>query len=234
MFASVPHGLLRDDVKARFQNIFIDQATSSYLLLCMGMGLVAFLLPVVLVAAGGYQGHFSISYFYHVSDLTRNLLVGALWAIGVFLFLFHGLSKLENWLLNAAGCFGISVAMNPMAPQQCGAAGGSHLHEASALLFFLCLAIVAIFLAKDRIACIDNPAIRWRFAAAYNLTGAAMIAMPATVYATHLASDRGCATHWLFWVETCGIWSFAAFWFVKTLEYRLLLGARWVAPGAVR
>src|SRR5438445_11133004 len=100
--------------KKRFQELFASQAVKSYVYLSLGMGLVAAALPLALVVAGGYRGHFSISTFYHVSDLSRNIMVGCLWAEGVFLILFHGLSKAENWILNVAGLAAISVAMEPM------------------------------------------------------------------------------------------------------------------------
>src|SRR3954453_16528296 len=87
--------------KRHYQNAFVVQAVRSYLFLSFGMGLVALVLPIALVGLGGYQGHYSISYFYHVvPGPTRDILVGSLWAIGVFLFLFQGLSPVENWLLN--------------------------------------------------------------------------------------------------------------------------------------
>lgn len=213
--------LLPWENKKHFQEIFSAQAVRSYVLLSFGMGVVAFLLPIVLPIAGGYQGHYSISYFYHVSDLTRNILVGALWATGVFLILFHGLSKRENWLLNIAGIAAISVAMNPMPDNQ----GNNDLtlHAASAILFFACIAIVAVFLSKERIKYIVYPPKRRRFAAAYDAAGVAMIAMPVAVAAIHFLGGTKEESHWIYWIEAFGIWSFAAYWFVKTFEYCLLL-----------
>ena len=136
-----------------FQKIFTRQAVGSYIFLSFGMGTIALLLPILLLLAGGYAGHYSISYFYHVSDLCRNILVGCLWATGAFLILFHGLSDLENWILRVAGIAGISVAMNPMAPDQCPVAKSATpgLHAVSAIVFFLCIAFVAVVLAKERL-----------------------------------------------------------------------------------
>jgi exosortase/archaeosortase len=226
--------------KKRFQQLFSAQAVKSYLYLSLGMGAVAFLLPIALVFAGGYRGHFSISFFYHVSDLTRNILVGALWAEGVFLFLFHGLSRLENWLLNVAGIAAISVAMNPVPVGQCAPGPAFTLHAASAIVFFVCLAIVAVALSKGRIKYIIYPPKRRRFARAYELAGVAMIAMPLAVAAIHFFGRRECENHWVFWIESFGIWAFAAYWFVKTAEYKLLLriklrpGRRRAAPPRLR
>ncbi|MFL6726028.1 MAG: hypothetical protein ACJ8FS_05895 [Sphingomicrobium sp.] len=215
--------LLNWEDKKRFQALFAAQAVKSYVYLSLGMGLVAALLPVALVVAGGYDGHYSISTFYHVSDLTRNIMVGCLWAEGVFLILFHGLSKLENWILNVAGLAAISVAMNPMPIDQCGAGPAITLHAASAILFFLCLATVAVGLSKGRTKYIIYPPKRRRFEIAYDAAGVLMIAMPLGVAAMHFLGRTGCESHWIFWIETFGIWAFAAYWIVKFTEYRLLL-----------
>jgi hypothetical protein len=215
--------LLNWEDKKRFQALFAAQAVKSYVYLSLGMGIVAAALPLLLVVAGGYGGHYSISTFYHVSDLTRNIMVGCLCAEGVFLILFHGLSKLENWILNIAGVAAISVAMNPMPVDQCGPGPAITLHAASAIVFFACLAAVAVFLSKGRTKYIIYPPKRRRFDIAYDLAGAAMIAMPVGVAAMHFIGRGTCESHWIFWIETLGIWAFAAYWLVKFTEYRLLL-----------
>jgi hypothetical protein len=215
--------LLPWEDKKRFQQLFATQAVKSYVYLSLGMGLVAAALPVALVAAGGYEGHFSISTFYHVSDLTRNIMVGCLWAEGVFLILFHGLSKAENWLLNIAGLAGISVAMNPMPVEQCAPGPAITPHAASAILFFLCLATVAVAFSKGRTQYIIYPPKRRRFELAYGVAGVLMIGLPLIVVAMHFLGKTGCENHWIFWIEAFGIWAFAAYWFVKFTEYRLLL-----------
>ena len=230
--ASLPEGqntqLLPWEDKQLFQKLFSKQAMRSYLYLSLGMGIVAFLLPIALVVSSGYEGHYSISYFYHVGDLSRNILVGCLWATGVFLFLFQGFSRWENWILNLAGVAAIFVAMFPMPAAQCGD-GGFTFHALSAVTFFLCLAVVAIGFSKTRIQFIIYPRKRRLFKRAYNLAGAAMIAMPAAVVALYFLGGRKCETHWIFWVELFGIWAFAFYWFVKTIEYKTLLGVRWFA-----
>jgi len=216
--------MLPREEKQCFQRILTRQAIRSYLFLSLGIGLVALALPVALVAFGGYDGHYSISYFYHAGETTRNILVGSLWATGVFLLLYHGLSDLENWLLNIAGVAAISVAMNPMNAQQC--SKGISIHGASAGLFFVCLAIVAVALSKGRVKHIQHRAKRRWFKRAYTIAGGAMIAMPAIVWGLHYLGGGKCESHWIFWIECFGIWAFAAYWFVKTYEFRVLLGAR--------
>ena len=60
--------------------------------------------------------------------------------------------------------------------------------------------------------------MRRRSKVAYNLAATLMIMMPATVVAIHKISRHVCHTSTIFWCETLGIWSFALYWFVKTLE----------------
>jgi len=222
--------VLKWEDKRKFQKIFTAQAIKSHLLLSFGMGVVALLLPVLLVIAGHYEGHYSISFFYHVNDASRNILVGSLCATGVFLFLFQGLSNWENRILNLAGVAAISVAMNPTGKHQGGGDAFPSLHVASAVLFFVCLAIVAVVFAKGRLDYIIYPPKRRRFKLAYNVAGFLMIAMPAAVAVVHfLAPSSEGNEHWIFWIECFGIWAFSYFWFVKTWEYRTLLRIRWPA-----
>jgi ABC-type spermidine/putrescine transport system permease subunit II len=214
-----PRDLLRSDDKRHYQRIFETQAARSYLYLSLGIGLIAVLLPVLLVIFGGYRAHDSISSFYHDTvGPTRDIMVGSLCAVGVFLFLFHGLSRLENWLLNIAGIAIIAVALIP-SPGNTNY-GSTLLHRGFAILFFLLIGIVAIFLSKGRIKDIVSERKKHWFAGAYNVVGIAMIVMP--LVAAFVPSG-----HSVLLAEWAGIWSFSAYWFLKTAEYRLLLRIRW-------
>lgn len=237
--------LLTQGQKQHFRKLFVEQATGSFLTLSLGTGLVAALLPLVLRYEGGSDGVYSISYYYWVQNggMPRNWLVGSLWATGIFLFLFRGLSRKENWALNVAGFFAIMIAMNPMAnDQSCssekikGVTDLLHslsIHGTCAMIFFICLAVVAIFFSKDRVNLIPDPQRRRWFKFGYNLAGTLMVALPTVVLLIHKLSQQDCRHPTIFWCETFGIEAFAAYWFLKTYEYRLLLGARiWRKPGS--
>lgn len=210
--------------KHEFERIFRRQALLSYLYLCVGIGVVAFALPLLLLAFGGNERHFSISHYYHAGDTARNILVGSLWATGVFLILFQGLSKAENWTLNLGGVAAISVAMNPVSQDQTRA--GFSLHTASAIVFFACLAVVAVVFSRGRLSYVIYPPHRRALANAYTVAGLAMIGMPAAVALMQISRGGNAESDWIFWMESFGIWAFAFFWFVKTCEYRLLLRLR--------
>ena len=86
---------------------FSRHANLAFLIKCFGIGAIALLIPITLPIVGGYDGHFSISFFYHVPE-ARNWFVGLLWAVGIFLVLFQGLSRAENLLL-----IGLEIAVKP-------------------------------------------------------------------------------------------------------------------------
>ncbi|MDJ0977907.1 MAG: hypothetical protein QNI87_05165 [Erythrobacter sp.] len=200
---------------------FSQRANLAFLVKCFGIGVLALLIPILLPLIGGYEGHFSISFFYHVPE-ARNWFVGLLWAVGIFLILFQGLSRAENLLLTLAGVFLILVALVPTTTDQCNESLFS-LHAAFAVAFFVCLFIVAIFFSKSRLDYILWPPLRARFKRAYDVTGCLMIALPALAYGVHLVDGRDCG-HEIYWIEFAAIAAFSAFWFVKTWEYKRLLG----------
>jgi hypothetical protein len=215
-------GWLKADDQKHYQRIFETQAARSYLYLSLGIGLIAALLPILLMLAGGYRDHDTISSYYTKEVWpSRDILVGSLCAVGVFLFLFHGLSKWENWLLNLAGVAVIAVALIPMTVSVV-------LHRGFAIVFFVLIGIVAIFFSKKRVERIPHKRTRRAFIAGYTAAGAAMIVLPLVIAALQLWPISR-FQHWMFWIECAAIASFSAYWILKTAEYRLLLRIRWMA-----
>ena len=210
-------GLLKPDDRKHYQRIFEAQAARSYLYLSLGIGVIAALLPILLMLAGGYHAHNSISSYY-TNDIhsSRDILVGSLCAVGVFLFLFHGLSHVENWLLNFAGAAVIAVALIPMTVSP-------FMHRGFAIIFFSLTGVVAIFLSKGRIEHISRTRTRRWFKRAYTAVGIAMIVVPAIAAAQQFFGNP----NWMFLTEFAAIASFSIYWFLKTLEYHLLLRIRW-------
>ncbi|MEM6494408.1 MAG: hypothetical protein AAF650_08515 [Pseudomonadota bacterium] len=207
--------------KDKSRKDFSERANLAFLIKSFGIGVFALLIPILLPLIGGYDGHFSISYFYHV-PAARDWFVGLLWAVGLFLILFQGLSRAENILLTLAGVFLILVALVPTTTDQCDESLFSW-HAGFAVAFFACLFIVAIFFSKSRLDYILWPPLRARFKRAYNFTGSLMFVLPALAYAVHLVDGRDCG-HEIFWIEAAAILAFSLFWFVKTWEYKRLLG----------
>jgi len=93
----------------------LKHITTTYLNLRVGMAVLAFFLPIGLITGVMFSSSVdmqgSISAFYHTP--MRNLFVGVLVAVGVFLYLYKGFSVEENLVLNVAGILSIGVAFLP-------------------------------------------------------------------------------------------------------------------------
>ena len=59
----------------------------------------------------------SLSAYYYTG--TRNVFVGTLWAIGIFLFAYPGYNHREDLLGNLAGVFALGVSLFPTACDGC-------------------------------------------------------------------------------------------------------------------
>src|SRR5262245_10147984 len=122
---------------------------STYFTLRMGIVVLSVALPVILYFGGRLGGIDllnSMSAYYGDNDgLMRNWLVGILWTVGSFLYLYKGYSTLENILLNLAGGFAVGVAMIPCNCWPTAIGASSTLHGFVAVSFFLCMAAVCLF-----------------------------------------------------------------------------------------
>ena len=209
-----------------------DQTTKTYKTLRLGLAVLAFAFPLLL-SVGGYliaklplAG--SMSAYYHVSDflhpdqgapgqgVMRNEFVGILFAVGVLLFAYQGFSRFEDYALNLAGILAFGIALFPMKwPSEPNDQSFS-LHGTCAILFFVCIAYVCIFRAGDTLSLIDNPAAREKYRRTYQTLGWAMVICP--VAAWILISWMPFHKSAIFFTEVAGIYVFATYWVIKTIE----------------
>jgi hypothetical protein len=115
----------------------------TYRVLRLGLGWSAIFLPLTLWLVGLARGvslQGSMSAYYHTD--TRDVFVGVLFAAGAGLYLYRGFSRIENWMLNAAGLFAIGVALFPARAD----AGRITLHGICAVLF-LCVLRMSLCVA---------------------------------------------------------------------------------------
>src|ERR1043166_5802622 len=94
--------------------------TKTYFALRAGLAVIAFAFPVVLWLGGhffaGIDLQKSMSDYYHANHgALRDLFVGTLSGTGVILFLYQGVTRLEDYALNLAGLFALGIAMFPTA-----------------------------------------------------------------------------------------------------------------------
>jgi hypothetical protein len=202
---------------------------SSYNRLRLGMGIIAFVTPVIIPIWAAWfdvswQSSLSAYYFAPVGDQHeysiypgRVLFVGALYALGSFLILYKGFSRWENILLNVAGASAVGVAMFPMYPQPgyFPSFDGLQLHYKFALLLFACMAGTVIFCYRATLQWVEDPKRRAIYLMAYRMIALLMVLFPLTALGFNEFSG---GRRYAYWAEFFGIWTFSIYWFVKSYE----------------
>lgn len=198
---------------------------STYFWLRLGMAIIGIVFPLVLWLVGlivGYELQGSISAYYHTP--MRDVFVGSLCAIGAFLFLYKGYSGIENHALNVAGVFAVIIALFPTSlpsniaiqEYRCEAFTAPLVHGIAAIIFFLSIAFVSIFLSPQSVK--NLPEKRRRvFTLLYRCLGAGMVVLPLLIVV--LLKLLGETQSLVFWVELVAVWNFSAYWIVKTIEF---------------
>lgn len=212
---------------------------ATYSSLRVGMVVVAVLFPVILYVAGKLEGvtlQGSMSAYYWASlgagqnPPARVWFIGGLFAIGACLYLYKGFSMAENIALNFAAVFAIGVAYFPT-EWNCGPGNvpilqsvvpycvdGWNPHGFFAVMLFVCLAYVTFFRSADTLPELKDEKLRARYLRWYRITTAAMLAAPLSAVALHVIFIKYDAI--TYFLELSGIWTFAFYWFIKTLEMR--------------
>ena len=211
-----------------------DHIVATYRALRIGAGIIALAFPLILWGEGHRRAHLplqgSMSAYYHASDalnsgqgdrgqgVMRNEFVGILFAIGVILVLYRGISTLEDQVLNLAGVFALGIALFPMTwpvgsvPKE----KFFFLHGTCAITFFVCIAIVCIFCASNTLGIIKDEAKRKRYRMSYLVFGVSMVALP--LLAACLKYFAPLRDWTIFFVEVAGIYVFAGYWLLKSYE----------------
>ena len=197
---------------------------STYFYLRMGMGIIALVFPVLLWIGGRVGANLplqgSMSAYYHAEQgYMRDWFVGILFAIGIMLFLYKGFTRIEDYVLNVAGVLALGIALFPMAwPESGKPPYYGTIHGSCAIFFFLCIAYVCIFHGDDTLDLLEQnrgqKAIQ-KYRRTYKILGSLMIISP--LIAAGASTFFGFSS-FSFFVETVGVWVFAAYWLVKTRE----------------
>jgi hypothetical protein len=202
----------------------------SYLLLRVLIGVIAVLLPFVLVLVNMAIGHGfqqSVSGYYYTT--MRDTFVGSLCAIGVFLVSYDGYDLADRLITDAAGLCTICIAFLPTTPGNQPTArqvliGDLHLTFAGAA--FVLLSVMAFRFAKreptrpgltwwERVKHAfgftgpgESGAARWELAA-YRASGTVILLCIALAY------PLSTVKYSLLVLETIMLVSFGLSWFVK-------------------
>lgn len=201
----------------------------SYLYLRRAIGILGILFPVILVigsivAGGCREIQPSISDYYHTN--MRDVFVGILCAVALFLFSYRGYNYQDNLAGNLACIFALCVAFfptsatEPLAP--CNNPAVFHnpltvkIHRVSAGLFFAVLAYFSLFLFTRGVS-MPTPQKLLRNKI-YRICGFVIIGcvMLLILYFSvpslelHLKKFKP-----VFWIETMALWAFGASWLIK-------------------
>ncbi len=177
-------------------------------------------LPFVLwlgafVLGTGWQT--SISAYYHTE--IRDVLVGSLCAIGVFLFSYK-FGRLDNWAANIAAIsvIGLALVPTPRLPDATGwEAFAGVLHVVFGAIFFLTLAFFSLYLfTRTHSGGEPTPQKRIRNRV-YVTSGLLIIVCLILIVLTPATFTSGVtdALHPVFWWEAIAILAFGVSWFVK-------------------
>jgi hypothetical protein len=201
-----------------------EQYASTHVISYMGLrqvvGLLAIALPLVLVIGeillDGPGMERSISAYYYTS--MRDVMVGTLCAIAIFLLSYRGYDRRDDIAGDLACAFAVGIALFPTAPQV-GASSAQLLagqvHSLCAGAFFLTLAYFSycLFTKGDNTS---TPRKVWR-ARIYRTCGVIILLCAIGLGAVKLLPEDS-PLHQLspvFWFEAVGIWAFGWSWFTK-------------------
>ena len=210
-----------------------DPLVLSYIGIRRAIGISGLALPVALGPGGWLLGipfQDNMSSYYYTP--LRDVFVGTLCAIGIFLFCYRGHDAIENWTANFGCLSALGLALFPIdagsePPFQRTPIG--YLHTLSGGVFFLTLAVYSLYhfpRPGDDEPAADVQAGRpsERHVRQRNLVYLAsgltillsMVAMGAYLFL--LPDDwRAACDRWnlLFWMEWVAVWAFASAWLTK-------------------
>ena len=190
--------------------------TYSYLALRKAVGWIGIMLPFVLMLGvllvfKGDRILRNISLYYHSG--MRDVFVGALCSIALFLFFYKGYNKWDNRAANLAGFFSIGIALFPTVKE------GPYnwitiVHFISAAFFFLVLSGYSIFLfTKKELSPTKRKLQRNKI---YIICGLVMIAclIAIMIFFIFLETDHP-QSSFVFWAETLALIAFGVSWLTK-------------------
>jgi hypothetical protein len=228
-----------------------DVFFTNYLFLRKTIGWVGTLLPVILLAVnpialsiensgcGVVPG--SVSGYYY--SPARNIFVGALCALGLFLIAYVGYDLGDRLITDAAGVFALGVALCPTKPTVASPPSVAcqtvaqlstreqvvgDIHLVSAALMFVFLAWMAIRFTNTDKPPSPQKLLRNRI---YQICAIVILAcLVAAVITNFLPASVKALFPWLFLWEAVAIFAFGTSWFVKG---QTLIGALKDPPAPV-
>jgi hypothetical protein len=193
----------------------------SYLFLRRAVGLIGGLLPMAVplgysITTGHWRLMESLSIYYYTD--ARNIFVGSLCAVGVFLICY----RYQHWddvISTFAGAFAIGIAFCPTTPPNPSELARvlGVLHDVFAIAFFVTMALMCLFLfTRSDAAPSDRSPEKARRNLLYEICGAVILVCTVLAVLSSLASKFFVEeVHPLFWCEAVGTFTFGVAWWVK-------------------
>lgn len=195
----------------------------SFLTLRKAIGCLGMALPFALALGGmllyQLETQGSISGYYHTG--MRDVLVGTLCAIGVFLWGYKGFDSRDNRASDIAGFSAIGVALFPTSPLNPSSTekfiGGVHLVFAAS--FFITLALISLFLFTLSDPNKPPTPRKLQRNIVYRISGYLILLAIGLIALIGVLPEF--LTSWLepldpvFWLESIAIFAFGVSWFVK-------------------
>lgn len=187
-----------------------DHMTGTYFGLRAGMAVIGLGLPPALIVGGlllepGAGIRPSLSDYY--GGGLRDVFVGALAASAALLASYRGFSRYEDRAFDLAAVFAVITALSPV---------GTSLHGPAAVAFFLCIAYVCLFRAKDTLHLVREPKLRALYRGAYRTLGVLLVVLPAAAAALTILLS---ASIMVLAVEVAAVAVFGTYWVVKSVEF---------------
>ncbi len=167
----------------------------------------------------------SISHFYFTN--MREVFVGVLCAVSLFLFTYKGYNKMDSYAANGAGLFSLGVALFPTdilagysCQQQVVAVftidWHNIIHFTCAALFFVTLALMSLLLFTKS----NKPKAEWttqrkRRQVTYKVCGWIMLASIALIAISEPVLKVSKTSPITFWMEAVALTAFGVSWLTK-------------------
>jgi len=211
----------------------MNQQLISYMLLRRCIGFLGISLPSILVAGAFFYGNCeaiqsSISDYYHTQ--MRNILVGVLCAISLFMFTYTGNDYRDRIAGNLASIFALGIAFFPTyVDLESGSCATncidyepwiSTMHFTFAALFFIVLIYISLVLfTQSNFEKHERPEQKRKRDALFRISGYVMIACIVLIalYAAFLKKKFPMLKRFdpIFWLETIALFAFGISWLTK-------------------
>jgi hypothetical protein len=194
----------------------------SYLGVRRAIGGIGLLMPVVLGPVGwlvfGIPIQDNMSSYYHTQ--LRDVFVGLMCSIGIFLFCYRGYDWIESWTANFGCLSALGVAFFPLDANsdplyQRSVLG--YLHTVSGGVFFLTLAFYSLYHFPNKREVAPHESQR---DFVYRTSGIVILLCMAAMGGYLFLLPDGPKRlfndyNFLFWMESVAVWAFAAAWLTK-------------------